>query len=82
VAIQRLPKEYWKVFHQKKQPPKRKGNRKVPSQCDNPRETNCKIYPLSKEEEGHVWQFLRGEQKRGYIGQGATPAVIKDKRER
>jgi Retrotransposon gag protein len=30
VAIQRLPKEHWKVFHQEKQSPKRKGNRKIP----------------------------------------------------
>jgi hypothetical protein len=81
-AIRRLPKEHWKVFYQEKQPPRRKGNKKVPSWHGNPREISCKIYPLSKEEEGHVWQFLREEQKRGYISQGASPAFIRDKRER
>jgi hypothetical protein len=82
VAKQRLPKENWKVFHREKQPPRRKGDRKVPSQHRNLREINCKVYPLSKEEEGHVQQFLREEQKRGYIGQRTAPAFMKDKRER
>jgi hypothetical protein len=31
VAIQRLPKEHWKVFHPEKQSPRRRGNRKNPS---------------------------------------------------
>jgi hypothetical protein len=30
VVVQRLPKEHWKVFHQEKQSPRRKGNRKIP----------------------------------------------------
>ena len=67
-------------LYQEKQSLKKRGNRKVPSQCNNLREINCKIYPLSKEEEGHVQQFLREEQKRGYIGQGTAPAFIKTRR--
>jgi hypothetical protein len=40
------------------------------------------MYSLSKEKEGHVQQFLREEQKRGYIGQETAPTFVKDKRER
>jgi hypothetical protein len=47
---------------------KEEGEQEGPLTKGNPREINCKIYPLSKEEEGHVQQFLREEQKRGYIG--------------
>jgi hypothetical protein len=82
VVVQRLPKEHWKVFHQEKQSPRRKGNRKIPLWHSDFREINCKIYPLSKEEEGHIWQLLREEQKRGYIGQKTAPTFVKDKRER
>jgi len=82
MAIQRLPKGHWKAFYQEKQPLERRGNRKAPLQNSNPRGINCKIYPLSKEEEGHVQQFLREEQKRGYIGQKMMPAFTRDKRER
>jgi hypothetical protein len=82
VAMQRLPEEHWKVFHQEKQSPRKKGDRKIPSQHNDFREINCKIYPLSKREEGHVWQFLREEQNRGYIGREAAPTFIKDKGER
>jgi hypothetical protein len=82
VAMQRLPKEHWNIFHQEKQSPRKKGNRKIPSRHNDLREINCKIYPLSKEEEGHIQQFLREEQNRGYIGRKTAPAFIKDKRER
>jgi hypothetical protein len=82
VDVQRLPKRHWNVFHREKQSPREKGNRRISSRHNDLREINCKIYPLSKEEEGHVQQFLREEQNRGYIGRKTAPAFTKDKRER
>jgi hypothetical protein len=64
MAIQRLPKGHWKAFYQEKQPPERRGNRKAPLQNSNPREINCKIYPLFKEEEGHVQLTRSNEAQR------------------
>jgi hypothetical protein len=28
---------------------------------------NCKLYPLTRKEEDHVWQFLKEEQRKGHI---------------
>jgi len=46
---------------------------KIPLHPDAPKTINCKIYPLNKEEESYVQEFLKEEEEKGYIYPGASP---------
>src|ERR1700682_466663 len=58
---------------------------KIPLHPDAPKTINCKIYPLSKEEEDYVRSFLQEEEEKGYIYPGASnivsPTFVRDKKE-
>jgi hypothetical protein len=86
-----LPKEYewhWRVFDEEEAkwfPPSRIQDMKIPLHPDAPKTINCKIYPLTREEEDYVWGFLKEEEEKGYIYPGASPIVsptfIREKKE-
>ena len=40
-----------------------------------PKTINCKVYSLTKEEEGYVQKFLKEEEEKGYIYLGSSPIV-------
>ena len=58
---------------------------KITLHPDMPKTINCKIYPLTKEEEGYVWEFLKEEEEKGYIYLGSSlivsPTFIINKKE-
>src|SRR5580693_5606012 len=58
---------------------------RIPLHPDAPKTINCKIYPLTREEEDYVWGFLKEEQEKGYIYPGASPIVsptfVREKKE-
>jgi hypothetical protein len=86
-----LPKEYewhWRVFDEEKAkwfPPSRIEDMKIPLHPDAPKTINCKIYPLTREEEDYVQGFLKEEEEKGYIYLGASPIVsltfVREKKE-
>jgi len=49
---------------------------KIPLHPDAPKTINCKIYPLNKEEENYVREFLIEEEEKGYIYPGASPLPL------
>ena len=55
-----LPEEYqrhWKVFDKEKAkcfPPSQEEDMKITLHPNTPKTINCKVYPLTKEEEGYV----------------------------
>jgi hypothetical protein len=57
----------------------------IPLHPDAPKTINCKIYPLTREEEDYVREFLKEEQEKGYIYPGASPIVsptfVREKKE-
>jgi len=68
------PKEHWKVFNEemaKQSPSDRIEDMKIPLHPDASKTINCKIYPLNKEEENYVREFLKKQE--GYIHPGMSP---------
>jgi len=88
IALEGLPeehKEHWKVFNEemaKRSPPDRIEDMKIPLHPNAPKTINCKIYPLNKEEENYVREFLKKQE--GYIHPGTSPTTspifIKEKK--
>jgi len=81
-------KEHWKVFDEeaaKRFPPSRIEDMKIPLHPDAPKTINCKIYPLNKEEENYIREFLIEEEEKGYIYPGASPITsptfVREKKE-
>jgi hypothetical protein len=66
-------------------PPSRIEDMKIPLHPVAPKTINCKIYPLTREEEDYVWGFLKEEEEKGYIYPGASlivsPTFIREKKE-
>jgi Reverse transcriptase (RNA-dependent DNA polymerase) len=58
---------------------------RIPLHPDAPKMINCKVYPLTREEEDYVCQFLKEEQEKEYIYPGASPIVsptfVREKKE-
>ena len=90
-AATKLPEEYqqhWKVFDEeaaKQFPPSRIEDMKIPLHPDAPKMINCKIYPLNREEENYVQEFLLEEEAKGYIYPGSSPITsptfVREKKE-
>ena len=60
--------KYNEVLYTERQHPLKhtrgKGNA---SQTHTHKAVDCKLYPLTRKEEDHVWQFLKEEQRKGHI---------------
>ena len=55
------------LYTERQRPLKRtRGNANAPQTCIH-EVVNCKLYPLTRKEEDHVWQFLKEEQRKGHI---------------
>ena len=67
--------KYHGVLHEERQPPQRSTRNALHSRAHGV--INCKLYPLNKEEEDHVRQFIKEEQEKGYIYPETTPAKEK-----
>src|SRR6267142_4204186 len=73
-----LPEKYHGVLYEERQPPQRSTrNKRNALHSRIHRVINCKLYPLNKEEEDHVRQFIKEEQRREYIHPETTPAKEK-----
>jgi len=73
--MKELLEEYHEVLYKERQPPQRSARNALHSRIHGV--INCKLYPLSKEEEDHVRQFIKEEQRKGYIYPETTPAKEK-----
>jgi hypothetical protein len=66
-------------------PPSRIEDMKIPLHPDAPKTINCKIYPLNREEENYVREFLLKEEAKGYIYPGpspiTSPTFVREKKE-
>ena len=70
-----LLEKYHKVLYKERQPPLRNArNKRTTLHSCTHGVINCKLYPLNREEEDHVWQFIKEEQKKGYTYPETTPA--------
>ena len=60
--------KYNEVLYTEKQHPlkRMRGKGNAPQTCTHD-VVNCKLYPLTRKEEDHVWQFLKEEQRKGHI---------------
>src|SRR6267142_2011232 len=73
-----LLEKYHGVLYEERQPPQRSArNKRNTLHSRNHGVINCKLHPLDKEEEDRVRQFIKEEQREGYIYPETTPAKEK-----
>src|SRR6267142_3425824 len=74
-TMKELLGKYHGVLYEERQPPQRNARNKGNTlHSRTHRVINCKLHPLSKEEENRVRQFIKEEQEKGYICPETTPA--------
>jgi len=67
-----LLEKYHGVLYEERQPSQKSARNALHSRTNGV--INCKLHPLNKEEEDHVRQFIKEEQRQGYIYPEMTPA--------
>src|SRR6266850_2012163 len=73
-----LLEKYHGVLYKERQPPQKSTRDKRNTLHSRIHGViNCKLHPLNKEEEDHVRQFIKEEQRKGYIYPEMTPAKEK-----
>jgi len=73
--MKELLEKYHGVLYEERQPPQRSArNKKNALHSRTHGVINCKLHPLNKEEEDRVRQFIKEEQREGYIYPEMTPA--------
>src|SRR6267142_1177484 len=73
-----LLEKYHGVLYEERQPPQRSTrNKRNVLHSRTHGVINCKLHPLNKEEEDRVRQFIKEEQRKGYIHPETTPAKEK-----
>jgi len=76
--MKELLEKYHGVLYKERQPPQGSARNKRNTLHSRIHGViNCKLHPLNKEEEDHVWQFIKEEQEKGYICPETTPAKEK-----
>jgi len=76
--MKELLEKYHGVLYKERQPPQRSArNKRNALHSRTHGVINCKLHPLNKEEEDRVQQFIKEEQRKGYICPETTPAKEK-----